>query len=91
VRCTRETALAAPAPPRLRIADLARLAAARPRPVLNPATARQPVCVLGAAAAQRMGIDRIWPGQRIWAGNMWFSVVGILKPAARPPTSTPPC
>jgi putative ABC transport system permease protein len=47
---------------------------------LNPATARQPACVLGAAAAQRMGIDRIWPGQRIWAGGMWFYVVGILKP-----------
>jgi putative ABC transport system permease protein len=47
---------------------------------LNPATARQPACVLGAAAAQRMGIDRIWPRQRIWAGGMWFYVVGILKP-----------
>jgi putative ABC transport system permease protein len=52
---------------------------------LNAATAREPVCVLGAAAAQRMGIDRIWPGQRIWAGGMWFYVVGILKPAALTP------
>jgi putative ABC transport system permease protein len=49
---------------------------------LNAATAREPVCVLGAAAAQRMGIDRIWAGQRIWAGGMWFYVVGILKPVA---------
>ena len=31
---------------------------------LNPATAREPVAVLGAAAAQRLGIDRIFPGER---------------------------
>jgi putative ABC transport system permease protein len=49
---------------------------------LNAATARQPVAVLGAAAAQRMGIDRIWPGMRIWVGGRWFYVTGILKPAA---------
>jgi putative ABC transport system permease protein len=48
---------------------------------LNAATARQPVAVLGAAAAQRMGIDRVWPGMRIWVGRQWFYVVGILKPA----------
>ena len=53
---------------------------------LNPATAREPVAVLGAAAAQYLGIDRIWPGERIWitqsgsAGGMWFYVTGILKP-----------
>jgi putative ABC transport system permease protein len=52
---------------------------------LNPATARQPVCVLGAAAAAYLGIDRIWPGERIWitqagAGGMWFYVAGILHP-----------
>jgi putative ABC transport system permease protein len=52
---------------------------------LNAATAREPVAVLGAAAAQRMGIDRIWPGERIWAGGMWFYVVGILKPAVLAP------
>ena len=48
---------------------------------LNAATARQPVAVLGAAAAQRMGFDRIWPGMRIWVGHHWFYVVGILNPA----------
>jgi putative ABC transport system permease protein len=48
---------------------------------LNAATARQPVAVLGAAAARRMGIDRIWPGMRIWVGHRWFYVVGILNPA----------
>jgi putative ABC transport system permease protein len=48
---------------------------------LNAATARQPAAVLGAAAARRMGIDRIWPGMRIWAGRQWFYVTGILNPA----------
>jgi putative ABC transport system permease protein len=52
---------------------------------LNAATAREPVAVLGAAAAQRLGIDKIWPGERIWAGGMWFYVTGILKPAVLAP------
>ncbi len=52
---------------------------------LNAATAREPVAVLGAAAAQRLGIDKIWPGERIWVGNMWFYVTGILKPAVLAP------
>ena len=52
---------------------------------LNIATAREPVAVLGAAAAQRMGIDRIWAGERIWVGGMWFYLTGILKPAALTP------
>jgi putative ABC transport system permease protein len=49
---------------------------------LDAATAREPAAVLGAGAAQLMGIDRIWPGERIWVGNMWFYVTGILSPAA---------
>ena len=48
---------------------------------LNAATAREPVAVLGYEAAQLLGIDRIWPGLRIWVGGQWFSVVGILNPA----------
>jgi putative ABC transport system permease protein len=52
---------------------------------LNPATARAPVAVLGAAAAQRMGIDKIFTGERIWVGGMWFYLTGILKPAALAP------
>jgi putative ABC transport system permease protein len=48
---------------------------------LNPATERQPVTVLGAVAAQRLGIDRVYPGQRIWLKNQWFYVAGILAPA----------
>jgi putative ABC transport system permease protein len=52
---------------------------------LNAATAREPVAVLGAEAAQLMGIDRIWPGMRIWVGGQWFYVVGILNPATLAP------
>jgi putative ABC transport system permease protein len=52
---------------------------------LNAATAREPVAVLGAAAAQRLGLDRVWPGTRIWVGGMWFYVAGILKPAVLAP------
>ena len=52
---------------------------------LNAGTAGQPVAVLGAAAAQRLGIDRIWPGGRIWVGGQWFYVTGILKPAVLAP------
>ncbi len=46
---------------------------------LNAATAREPVAVLGAATAQRLGIDRIRPGLRIWADGTWFYVTGILS------------
>jgi len=52
---------------------------------LNAGTASEPVCVLGAAAARRLGIDRLFPGERIWVGGMWFYVGGILKPAALAP------
>ncbi len=47
---------------------------------LNAATARYPVAVLGAAAAQLLGIDRVRPGERIWVGSQWFYVTGILNP-----------
>ncbi|HEY4852810.1 MAG TPA: ABC transporter permease [Streptosporangiaceae bacterium] len=52
---------------------------------LNAATAREPVAVLGAAAAQRLGFDRVWPGMRIRVGGLWFYVVGILNPATLAP------
>jgi putative ABC transport system permease protein len=48
---------------------------------LNAATARLPVVVLGAAAAQRLGIDRVFSRERIWLDHQWFYVAGILKPA----------
>jgi putative ABC transport system permease protein len=53
---------------------------------LNPATAQEPVAVLGAAAARRLGITTIYPGERIRADNLWLYVAGILKPAVLAPT-----
>jgi putative ABC transport system permease protein len=52
---------------------------------LNAATDQEPVAVLGAAAAQRLGIDSLLPGERIWVGNMWFYVAGILNQAVLTP------
>jgi putative ABC transport system permease protein len=54
---------------------------------LDAATASEPVAVLGAQAAQLLGIDRIWPGERIWlcasatcpADGQWFYPAGILR------------
>ena len=52
---------------------------------LDAATATQPVAVLGATAARRLGIDRVHVGQRIWLGGQWFSVAGILDQAVLAP------
>src|SRR5919106_1206497 len=52
---------------------------------LNEGTARGPVAVLGSAAAQRLGIDRVHPDQRIWLGEQWFNVAGILQPSPLEP------
>src|SRR5258708_38737605 len=60
---------------------------------LTAATAGEPVAVLGAQAAQLMGIDRIRPGMRISVGGqdrprIWFYVGGILNPALSPEIDT---
>jgi putative ABC transport system permease protein len=57
---------------------------------LNPATAREPVTVLGAAAGARLGIDRLYTGERIWIGptpkiGQWFYLAGVLNPAVLAP------
>jgi putative ABC transport system permease protein len=52
---------------------------------LNEGTARVPVAVLGPAAAQRLGIDRVHSDQRIWLGGQWFNVAGILMPSPLEP------
>ena len=48
---------------------------------LNAAIAHEPVAVLGAVAARLLGVDRLYPGERIWVGGQWFYLAGILKPA----------
>ena len=52
---------------------------------LNAATATEPAVVLGCAAAQRLGIDHIYPGERIWVADQWFYLVGILGPSVLVP------
>jgi putative ABC transport system permease protein len=52
---------------------------------LNAATEHEPVAVLGASAAQLLGIDRIRPGMRIWVGDQWLYVTGILNHAVLAP------
>jgi putative ABC transport system permease protein len=47
---------------------------------LNAANDRYPVVVLGAVAAQRLGIDTVTGHQQVYISGRWFAVVGILKP-----------
>ena len=49
---------------------------------LNAATARYPAVVLGATAAQRLGIGAAGTDIRVRIGDEWFTVVGVLKPVA---------
>jgi putative ABC transport system permease protein len=47
---------------------------------LNAATARYPVTVLGAVAAQQLGIGALRPGTAVWLGGQVFTVAGVLAP-----------
>ena len=47
---------------------------------LDAATSRYPTVVLGAVAAERLGIDDVADDPVIWLGGEWFTVVGILEP-----------
>ncbi len=45
---------------------------------LDEASSTMPTTVLGNTAARRLGIDET--GVRVWLGDRWFTVVGILAP-----------
>ncbi len=47
---------------------------------LNAATSTYPATVLGATAAEQLGVRNVADGQRVYIGGQWFAVVGILKP-----------
>ena len=47
---------------------------------LNAATAQYPAVVLGAKAAQRLGIGTVHLGMQVWLGGQWFTVIGVLAP-----------
>ena len=51
----------------------------------NDGTARQPVVVLGAVAAQQLGVDHVYPDQGLWLGGQWFNITGILQPSPLQP------
>jgi putative ABC transport system permease protein len=51
---------------------------------LDAATGRYPTVVLGGEAATRLGIDRT--GVRVWLGERWFTVIGILDPVTLDPS-----
>jgi putative ABC transport system permease protein len=44
---------------------------------LDATSERYPTVVLGAVAAQRLGVTQ--PGERIWLGGQWFQVIGVMK------------
>jgi putative ABC transport system permease protein len=52
---------------------------------LNPATARYPAVVLGAVAAQTLGLDRVPPGTQVYLGGRYFTVIGLLRPVPLAP------
>ncbi|MEW1588526.1 ABC transporter permease [Micromonospora vinacea] len=52
---------------------------------LNEATARYPAVVLGATAAQRLGITTADPRVQVWLGGRPFTVVGTLAAAPLAP------
>jgi putative ABC transport system permease protein len=45
---------------------------------LNAANVRTPSVVLGAIAAERLGIDH--PGSLVYIGGRWWTVLGIMRP-----------
>jgi putative ABC transport system permease protein len=52
---------------------------------LNAATHNYPATVLGAKAADRLGVVEPGPDQRVWLGGQWFTVVGVLAPVPLAP------
>jgi putative ABC transport system permease protein len=52
---------------------------------LNEATSGYPATVLGATAAQRLGIGHAGPDTQVLLGGVWFTVIGILDPALLAP------
>ena len=47
---------------------------------LTQVTSEFPAVVLGAVAAERLGISDVSSKPRLWLGEQWFEIVGILNP-----------
>jgi putative ABC transport system permease protein len=52
---------------------------------LDAATSTYPAAVLGASAAERLGISHAGPDTQVLVGRKWFTVLGILEPAPLAP------
>jgi putative ABC transport system permease protein len=52
---------------------------------LNAANSNYPAVVLGAAAAQTLGIDRVPLGTQVYLDGQYFTVIGILSPVPLAP------
>jgi putative ABC transport system permease protein len=52
---------------------------------LNAATAEYPAVVLGATAAERLGVGAAGAEQQVYLGGHWFTVVGVLAPVVLAP------
>jgi putative ABC transport system permease protein len=52
---------------------------------LNPATVHFPAVVLGAVAAQTLGINKVPAGTQVYLAGRYFTVVGILNPVPLAP------
>ena len=52
---------------------------------IDAATGSYPATVLGASAADRLGITKAGPDTQVLIGHVWFTVLGILEPAALAP------
>jgi putative ABC transport system permease protein len=52
---------------------------------LDDALAAYPTVVLGATAAERMGVSQTDGSVAVWLGDEWFTVVGILDPVPLAP------
>jgi putative ABC transport system permease protein len=52
---------------------------------LNGATASYPAVVLGASAAERLGVAAPGPRVQVWLGGEWFTVIGVLAPVPLAP------
>ena len=52
---------------------------------LNAATQRYPAVVLGAVAAQTLGIDSVRPWTQVYLDGRYFTVIGILRPVPLAP------
>jgi putative ABC transport system permease protein len=52
---------------------------------IDAATGSYPATVLGSAAAERLGFSRSGTDTQVLIGGEWFTVIGILEPAALAP------